>query len=164
MAALIFNNAVGRFVEFQRRVDGNDPANSAFVIVLLQLAEDNDVLRDYNDLATLLAASGNTEADFTNGATPYVRKVLTDGDVGPPTVDAANNRVDVDLPDQIYADAGGSVDNSLRKALVCYDPDAIASVDANIVPCALYDMFLSTNGFDLTVAFNADGWARAQAA
>lgn len=161
MAAEIPNIAKGRIAEFQHRVNDNDPANSAFVIVLLRAAESNATLRDYDDLGTLLAAAGNTEADFTDGVTPYARKVITDVDVAAPTVDDTNDRVDLDMPNQTWSDAGGVANNPIVKALNNFDPDTTGGTDADIIPCGIYDTDITTNGSDLILEFAAAGWARA---
>jgi len=111
-----FNIAKGRVNAYFDRVANNDPANSAIVLVLLQAAETDAVLQDYADLASLLAAAGNTEANFTN----YTRKVLTDADISAPTVDNANDTQSVTIPSQTWANAGGTTDNTIVKAVLCY--------------------------------------------
>ena len=156
MAAEIFNRAKGAFVEWHRRVNDNDPTNAAWIVVLLKTAETNATLRDYDTLSALLAGA-NTEADFTN----YARKSLTDSDVAAPTVDDTNDRVDIDLPDQTWTSAGGTTDNTLAKALVCYDSDTTGGTDANILPGMLYDAVETTNGSDLVLSVHADGAGRA---
>ena len=94
MADGAFNVAKGRAVEFYYRVKSNDPVNAAFVFLLLKAADADAVLGDYDDLAVLLGAAGNTEADFTN----YARKTLTDSDLEPlPAPDDMNNRYEIDL-------------------------------------------------------------------
>jgi hypothetical protein len=153
-----FNIARGRAIELYNRVKANDPAASALVLVILKVAEADDVLNNYDDLGALIGAAGNTEADFTN----YARKVLTDVDLAAlPAPDDTNNRFDIDLPDQTWVSAGGAVNNSLVKLLVCYDSDTVAGTDANIVPIAHLDFVATTDGTDLTFAFNAAGFYRA---
>lgn len=159
MADGVFNIAKGRAVELYNRVKSNDPANSAFVIVLLKAAEADGVLEDYDDLGALLGAAGNTEADFTN-YTP--RKVLSDAELAAlPAPDDTNNRYDIDLPDQTWTAAGGALNNTLVKLLVCYDSDTTLGTDANILPVAHYDFAVTTDGSDLTAQFNAAGFFRA---
>ena len=157
MAAEVFNIAKGRFVEWQHRVNDNDPTNAAWIVTLLKASETNATLRDYDDLSTLLAAAGNTEADFTN----YGRKTLTDTDVAAPTVDDTNDRTDIDFPDQTWTSAGGTTDNTLATALANYDSDTTGGTDANIIPGMLYDAVETTNGSDLVLSFHADGAGRA---
>ena len=158
MADEVFNIAKGRVVEWYNRIESNDPANSAFVLVLLKAAEADAVLRDYDDLSTLLGAAGNTEADFTN----YARKVLTDADLAAlPAPDDTNDRYDLDLPDQTFTSAGGASNNTLVKAILCYDSDTTGGTDANLVPIAHYDFTPTTDGSDLTLRWNAAGFFRA---
>lgn len=158
MADQVFNIAKGRIVEYYNRVKGNDPANAAFIVVLLKVAEADATLIDYDDLNALLGAAGNTEADFTN----YARKTLTDSDLATlPAPDDTNNRYDVDLPDQTYSSAGGASNNTLVKALVCYDSDTTGGTDANIIPLCHYDFSVTTDGNDLNLNWNAAGFFRA---
>ena len=160
MADGVFNISKGRGVEFYNRVKSNDPANSVFVVVLLQLAglEADDLLNNYDDLAALLAASSD-EATFTN----YARKTLSDADlVALPAPDDTNNRRDIDLPDQTWSSAGGATNNSLGKAIVCYDPDSTGGTDAAIIPVSYYDFVATTTGINLVLQFATAGFYRAQ--
>ena len=158
MADQVFNIARGRGVEFYNRVKGNDPANSAFIMVLLKVAEADATLIDYDDLGALLGAAGNTEADFTN----YARKVITDTELAAlPAPDDTNNRYDIDMPDQVWTSAGGAANNDLVKALICYDSDTTGGTDANIIPVAHYDFSITTDGNNLTAQVNAGGFLRA---
>ena len=157
MADQIFNIAKGRTVEYYRNIDANDPANSAFILVLLQVAEIDATLIDYADLAALIAGA-NTEATFTN----YARKVLTDAELAAlPAPDNTNNRYDLDLPDQTWTAAGGATNNSLVKALICYDSDTTAGTDANIIPVSHYDFVVTTDGSNLSLQWDAAGFFRA---
>lgn len=156
MADGTFNIAKGRVNELHDRVDGNDPTNSAIVVVLLKVAEADGTLEDYDTLSALLAGS-NTEADFTN----YARKVLTDSDVSASAVDDTNNRRESDLPDQTWSSAGGGTDNTLVKLIVCYDDDSTGGTDANLIPLTHHDFSVTTNGGDITAQFDSAGYFRA---
>ncbi len=154
----VFNIAKGRTVELYNRIESNDPAASAFVVVLLKAAEADAVLEDYDDLGALLGAAGNTEAVFTN----YARKTLTDVELAAlPAPDDTNNRYDIDLPDQTWTAAGNGANDTLVKMLVCYDADTGAGTDANIIPIAHYDFATTTDGSDLKAKINAAGFFRA---
>ena len=156
MADQVFNIAKGRVVEWYNRIVSDDPANSAFVLVLLQVAESDATLIDYDDLSALLGGS-NTEATFTN----YARKVLTDADLASlPAPDDTNNRYDIDLPDQTFTSAGGATDNNLVKAIICYDSDTTGGTDSNIIPCDHYDFVATTDGSNLILQWNAAGFHR----
>lgn len=156
MADGVFNIAKGKVNEYHDRVDGNDPANSALVVVLLSAAEADGTLEDYDTLAAVLAGA-NTEATFTN----YARKVLTDTDITASVVDDTNNRREADIPDQTWSSAGGASNNTLVKMLICYDNDTTAGTDTNIIPLCHYDFSATTNGGDLTAQINAAGYFRA---
>lgn len=157
MANQVFNIAKGRIAELYNRVESNDPANSAFVLVLLQVAEADATLIDYDTLSALLGGS-NTEATFTN----YARAVLTDADLAAfPAPDDTNNRRDLDLPDITFTSAGGATNNTLVKAILCYDSDTTGGTDANIVPVAHYDFSATTDGTNLVLQWHADGALRA---
>ncbi len=158
MADGVFNISKGRGVEFYNRVESNDPANAAFIIVLLKANETEADLVDHDDLSALLGAAGNTEADFTN----YARKTLTDAELAAlPAPDDSNDRYDVDLPDQTWTSAGGATNNTLVKLLVCYDSDTTGGTDANIIPLTHHDFSVTTDGSDLTAQFDAAGFLRA---
>lgn len=155
MANIIMNQTLGRPRTFADNAAG-DVAAAAFILVLLKASEADDTIRDYDDLAALLGAAGNTEADFTN----YARKTIDDADITV-TVDDTNNRMDVDIPDQTFTSAGNGTNNTLTDALFCYDADTGAGTDANITPMSLHDFTPQTDGSDLTVQIDAAGLLRA---
>ncbi len=158
MADGVMNIAKGRVVEWYNRVENNDPANAAFIVVLLKANEADGTLEDYDDLSTLLGAAGNTEADFTN----YARKTVTDSELAAlPAPDDTNNRFDIDMPDQTWSSAGGASNNTLTKLIICYDSDTTGGTDSNIIPVAHYDFSITTNGGDITAQINAAGFFRA---
>lgn len=161
MANGVFNVAKGRLMELHDRVDGNDPAASELVVMLLKAVEADTLLRDRTDFGNILAQAANTEADFTDGVTPYARKALADTDITASVADQSNDFRWADLADQTWVDAGGTTDNNLVKLIVGYDPLG-TDVDANIIPLTYHDFVFSTNGLDLTAVFNAtDGYSRA---
>ena len=143
--------------EFVFRVNGNDPANSALIITLLQANVADATLVDFDNLSLLLADAGNTEATFTN----FARQTLTDTDLSDPTVDDTNDRQDADIPDQTFTSAGGAVNNTLTKLLVCYDGDTTGGDDTNIIPLTHHDFAITTDGTDIVAQINAAGFFRA---
>lgn len=147
MADGVFNIAKGKVAE---KV-GDD--NTKLVVLLLKAAEADGTLEDYDDIAALLGAAGNTEADFTN----YARKSTTDTD-GTVTVDDTNNRVDVDMPDLTWSSAGNGTNNTLVKLIVAYNEGA---GDANLIPLTHHDFAVTTDGNDLTAQFATAGFFRA---
>jgi hypothetical protein len=161
MADGIFNKAKGFINAYVDRVANNDPTNSALVVVLLKAVESDTVLMDYDDLGSLLAAVGNVEADFSDGTTPYARKVLTDAVVSAPTPDDVNNWQASDIPDQTWTMNGTSVTNTLTTLLVCYDPDTTSGTDANIIPLTYHDFPVTASGADVVAEIPANGFYRA---
>jgi len=156
MADQILNIALGRVAELYNRVDNNDPANSALVLVVLATAgiESDAALKDKDTLADVV--SGTTNEVANSG---YARKVLTDADIVAFAPDDTNDRVDLDIPDQTWtAVAAGDGWNDL---LVCYDSDTTGGTDANIVPMTQHDFVVTPDGSDITVQIAAAGFYRA---
>lgn len=144
MADGVFNISKGAVAEKFR--DG--AANGG--IMLLKVNEASGTLVDYDTLAAMLAGS-NTEADFTN----YARKTGLTGTI---TVDDTNDRVDVDLPDQTWAVAGGATNNSLTKLIAYYQESA---ADSGRIPLTHHDFVVTTDTSDITAQVNAAGFYRA---
>lgn len=154
----VFNIAKGRVVEYYNRVENNDPANSALIVVLAEGAITDATLEDLDTLAAVTGDAGFTEATFTN----YARKVLTDADLAAlPSPDDTNNRYEVDVPDQVWSSAGGASNDTLTRLIICYDSDTTGGTDTNIVPLTFHDFSITTNGGDLTAQINANGFFRA---
>lgn len=143
MADIVFNIAKGAFAEMVR-----DDATKLGV-VLIKTAESDAAMKDRATLAAVVANS--TEADFTN----YARKT---GITGTVTVDNTNDRVDVDLPDQSWASAGGATNNTLAKLIIYYEN---AAADSTRIPLVALDFVTTTDGTELEARFNASGFARA---
>lgn len=152
MASGVFNVALGRINEYPTRVDGNDPANSALVVVLCTGTETDGNLKDVDTLTAALALAID-EATATN----YARKVLTDTDIGAITTDDTGDRQYFDMADLTWSSLGGGVNNTLTRLLVCYDSDTTSGTDTNIIPIAYYDFAVATNGGDIVASINASG-------
>ncbi|MGI9493817.1 MAG: hypothetical protein ACR2QF_15580, partial [Geminicoccaceae bacterium] len=71
-----------------------------------------------------------------------------------------NNRQDADIPDQTFANAGGAVNNTTAKLLVCYATSSGAA-DSAIIPVSHHDFVATTDGNDLEARINTDGFYRA---
>jgi len=156
MASLTFDISLGRETEFHERVNNNDPANAALILVVLASTglEADSVLRTYATLSALLAATTN---EVTN--TNYGRKTLTDANISAPSVDTATHRTTLsfDTPTQVFATILAG--DAWRKILVCYDSDTTAGTDANIVPVTAHDLLISgaavvPNGNNINAAFS----------
>lgn len=147
MADLVMNVALGRFAYYCTLPAAAD----ALVVVPLEAAglEADATLRTYDTLSALLAGASNEQT--TMGRKTVSASVTV-------TVDDVNNWVDVDMPDQTWAAAGG---NPLGALLVCYDADTGAGSDADVVPLSKHDFSATPSGIDLTAQIAAAGFARA---
>lgn len=142
MANIVFNIAKGRVVEYYNRVENNDPAASAIILVPIETSglEADAVLIDKDDLAAVL--SGTTNEQTTMG-----RKTLTDADLAAlPAPDDTNDRYEVSLPTVTWTAATG---NAISKILVCYDADTGAGTDSNIIPLTMFDFVITPDGSDV---------------
>lgn len=156
MADFIFNIAKGRAVEFHNRVQTNDPANSALIIVAINTAAADDTLGDLDTLAAVLADGDTNEVANTG----YSRIVRTDADLAAISPDDANNRIDLDMGDLEFG-AITADDVDWTDLLICYDADTTAGTDANIIPIAQYDFEVTIDGSSVTAVLNAAGYFRA---
>ena len=142
MGNIVFNIAKGRVVEFYNRVESNDPANSALIVVPLETAglESDATLMDADTLAAVLAGS-------TNEQTTMGRRVLTDVELAAlPPPDDTNNRYSISLPAITWAAATG---NPISALLVCYDANTTAGTDADIIPLVMFDFIVTPSGTDI---------------
>jgi hypothetical protein len=163
MAAFTFNVAKGRTIEFHTRVDGNDPANSVLVLVVLAAAglESDDILRDKDTLADVLAGATN---EVTNAG--YSRIVLSDTGITAVTIDDANDWVTAALATQSFGGPNVAAGDSWSKLLVCYDSDSTSGTDANILPVTAHDLRINgqvvvPNGAPVVVSA-PNGYVRAR--
>lgn len=156
MADFVFNVAKGRVAEFYNRVDTNDPANSALIVVVLATTglESDATLRDMDTLAAVVAGATN---EVTNSG--YARKVLTDADITALTIDDTNDRVDLDIADQTWTAVAAG--DGWSKIVICYDSDTTAGTDANIIPLTAHDFVVTPDGSDIIAQINAAGFYRA---
>lgn len=139
MANIVFNIAKGRVGELYNRVESNDPANSALILIPIETAglEADAVLIDADTVAAVLAGT-------TNEQTTMGRKILTDVDLASiPAPDDTNDRGDWSLPTATWAAATG---NAISKILVAYDADTTGGTDANLVPLTMFDFVQTPSG------------------
>lgn len=156
MANQVFNIALGRVAELYNRVDSNDPANSALVILILATSgiESDATLKDLDTVTALVAGTTN---EVTNSG--YARKVLTDSDIVAFAPDDANDRVDLDIPDQTWT--GVAAGDGWNDLVVAYDNDTTGGTDSNIVPMTMHDFVVTPDGSDITAQIAAAGFYRA---
>lgn len=127
--------------ELYNRVDSNDPANSALVVVPIDRGVVSDAtLRDMDTLAAVLAAVTERSTSGWN------RKVLTDADLSAMTPDDANDRMPLDTPDLLWTPTAGAVTDLLW----CYDADTTSGTDANIVPMVCSSWAITPDGSEVT--------------
>jgi hypothetical protein len=142
MANIVFNIAKGRVVELYNRVENNDPANSALILVPIETSglESDATLIDVDTLTALLAGT-------TNEQTTMGRKTLTEADLAAlPAPDDTNDRYEVSLPTVTWTAATG---NAISKIAVCYDADTTGGTDANIIPLTMFDFTQTPSGGDI---------------
>lgn len=132
MGAFIFNIVKGRYVYYATLPAAND----ALIWVLFKAAslETDPTLKDYDDLAALIAAAGNDEATFTG----YSRQTATGVTV---TVDDTNDRVDVDAADPSWSPTTGENEG---KIVLVYDPDTTTGTDSSVIPQFADDFVVTT--------------------
>lgn len=158
MGDFVFNIAKGRVAEYVNRVDSNDPANSALIVVLLASSglESDSVLIDKDDLAAVVSGTTN---EATN--TGYARKVLTDANVAFAAPDDTNDRMDQDIADQTWSAVANDGTGAIGKLLICYDSDTTSGTDANIVPLTGHDFVVTPSGIDIVAQIATAGFYRA---
>lgn len=150
MADIVFNIAKGRVAELYNRVDTNDPANSALVLVPVDVGATSDAtIRDFDTLAAVLG--GGVTERTTNG---WNRKTLTDADLSAFAPDDANDRVDLDFADQLWTAVSGGAGNAITDLIVCYDNDTTAGSDSNLVPLTMHDFPITPDGSDVQAVVN----------
>lgn len=156
MADLVFNIAKGRVAELYNRVDSNDPTNSVLLIIAINAGAATDAtLRDYD---TMAAIEGDANAaEVTNSG--YARKTLTDADLVAFAPDDANDRVDLDVPDQTWT--GVAAGSAWTDLVFAYDNDSTSGTDSSVVPMTLHDFAITPSGSDITVQIAAAGFFRA---
>lgn len=146
MADFVFNIAKGKVAYYSTLPATND----ALIVVPIEATglEADATLKDYDDLAALLAGTSNEQ-------TTIGRKTITSVTV---TVDDTNDRVDIDFADPVWTAATG---NALGALVICYDADTTAGTDANLIPLTKHDFAVTPNGTDLTGVVATSGLYRA---
>lgn len=154
MANFVFNIAKGHIAEYLTRVENNDPANSAIILVPCSASDTEANAQDADTLTAALATAINEQ---TGGG--WVRKTLTDTQLaaGDIETDDTNNRKNVKLPSVTWTTPTAGSDTT--GLLVCYDSDTTGGTDANIIPLTHHDFAVTADGND--VVLNAGDFLRA---
>lgn len=144
MANFVFNVAKGKVAE--KAADG-----ATLKMLILKASGTDGALKDLDTVAAVLAEGSTTEADFTNYARPTLASVTV-------TVDDTNDLVKVDAADITLTSAGGASNNTTTDAIIY---EEVAGGDANCIPLVLMDCVFTTDGNNVTLSFNADGFFNA---
>lgn len=141
-----FNIAKGRVVEFYNRVENNDPAASALILVPLSVGGTEAQGQDFDDLTALLA-DANFDEQTAGG---WVRKTLTDTQLAAlPAPDDTNNRYGVQVPSVTWT--APTAGNNTVQLLICYDADTAAGTDANLIPLTAHIFAVTADGNDVVL-------------
>lgn len=156
----VFNIAKGAVSGYYQRVDANDPANSAIIIMLLASTNiDTDAVMMDRDTVDALVGAGTACNEATN--TNYARKVLTEGDLAAFAPDDVNDRVDLDIPDQTWTAVANDGTGNISDFVTAWDQDTTGGDDTNLVPMTLHDFALTPDGSDVTAQIATAGFFRA---
>ncbi|MGW6912576.1 hypothetical protein ACWGB8_01940 [Kitasatospora sp. NPDC054939] len=139
MANIVFNVALGRVAYYASLPAAND----GLVAVPIETSGivSDATMRDYDDLAALLAGASNEQTTMT-------RKALASVTV---TVDDTNDRVAVDCADITWTAATG---NAVSALVICYDPDTTGGSDSDLIPLVKLDFAVTPDGSDITATIS----------
>lgn len=152
MADFGYNKSKGKVAEYAARVNANDPANSALIVMAINANGVTDAtLKDLDDFAAIL---GTAADEVTNGG--YARKTITDAGGITITVDDTNDLVLVDMPDQTWVTVLAG--DSWTDLVIGYDSDTTGGTDANIVPLVQLDFITVPSGANVVWTLNSGGF------
>lgn len=144
MADFVFNLAKGRVAELFNRVDSNDPANSAIIVVPIDRGTATDAaLKDVDTLAAVLAIGSGLTERTTGG---WTRKTLTDADLAAIAVDDTNDRMPATIPAILWTSVTAGAVTDL---VFCYDSDTTGGTDSNILPLTCNAFAITPDGSDV---------------
>ena len=141
MSDFVFNIAKGRVAELFNRVDSNDPANSAIIVVPVDRGAATDAT--LKDLDTLSAVLGSVTERTTGG---WTRKTLTDANLSAIAVDDTNDWMPATIPAVLWSAVTAGAVTDL---VFCYDSDTTSGTDANIVPLVMSAFPITPDGSDV---------------
>lgn len=147
MGQIVFNRSKGRVTEFGERVNGNDPANSVFIVAMLASTglEADSVLIDKDDFSGLV--SGATDMSTNTGST---RKSIDNTGGITVTYNDTLDRTEVDIPDQTWTAVANDGTGGVGALVTGYDSDSTGGTDANILPMTKHDFAVTPDGSDIT--------------
>lgn len=140
----IARGAIGYYSDSTRGLAGT----AEIKIVVLEEAEVDDTLNNYDTLSALLAAGGNTEALSTG----YARKLLDSTDITWTVDDTGNDAQAIVDADTTWTSVSQAGSESWVKLLVCHGANGAA--DTAIIPLTHHDFSVTPNGGDITANFD----------
>ena len=140
MADIVFNVALGKVAE--KAADG-----ATLKLLVLKAAGTDAALKDLDTVSAVLAEGSTSEADFTN----YSRATLGSITV---TVDDSGDTVKVDCADVTFSSAGGATNNTCTDVVIYEE----VTNDSDSIPLVMLDASFTTDGNDVTLQFNANGF------
>lgn len=145
MAEYTFNISKGRVAELYNRVKGNDPANSALVLIPLSVQGSEAEAQDYDTVAAVL---GGTSDERTSGG--WARAVLTDAQLAAfPAPNDTDNRMDLAVP--VVSFGFIPTGHNVVALLIAYDADTTGGTDANLIPISSNTFAITTNGNEVVL-------------
>ncbi len=154
MADFIFNISKGRAVEFQIRVDNNDPTDAALYVIPVDANGVSDATaRDVDTFAALITA-GFIERN-TNG---WNRKTISDADVSAPAPDDTNDRFDLVIADQTWDP--GPTSGNVTDLVICFGSVA-SPTNSQLTPVSCHDFAITPDGSVVVADVPSAGWYRA---
>jgi len=153
----VFNRAKGRVNELLTRVDTNDPANSAVIVIVMSAAGSAAQGQDLDDFAAVEADANFAEA--TGGTTPWGRKTLTDADIALPAPTDASDFFAVTVGNLVFTPSADTPD--AVAIIFCYDNDTTAGNDSNLIPMVQLIATAVSDGSQITFQSHADGFFKA---
>lgn len=142
MSDFVFNISKGRVAELYNRVDLGDPSAARLYVIPVDVAAITDaVLRDCDDFAAIITA-GVTERN-ANG---WNRKTLAAADLAALAVDDTNDRMPLDLGDQLWTP--GPTTGAVTDLVICYAA-AGSPTNAQLVPLTQHDYPITPDGSDV---------------
>src|SRR3990172_2715872 len=153
MADFVFNISKGRVASYVQNIEDGSPANSRIKIIPIETSgiETDATLKDYNDLAALLAGTSNEQT--TMGRKTWAATDLT------LTVDDTNERFDADSADITWTAATG---NAISALVTVYFPDGVTpGADSTGIPLTKHDFVVTPDGSDIIAQIAAAGFFRA---
>lgn len=150
MANQVFNISRGAIGYYHDPLRGTVGANSRIVIVVLEAAQADDDLNNYDDLGALLAHASNTEATSTN----YARIQLAAAALTWTVDDTGNDAQAIVDTDQVWTSVSQLASEVWVKLLMCYDADNTTGTDSNIIVLTHHDFSVTPNGGNITANFD----------